>query len=367
MEETSQHIEEFEGRRVVEYDPESGLGDPALTCPRLATMFAYEVSDAPSLSGARKVAMVVVVLLTLVGVVVWSWWALLFGGFALSVLATQPRQVEIVDLHDHWAKFLAEPRVHEVEALVLGPWFKEIDEGVDAIVAQLTSASAQLPNLRAIFLGDIVPEECEISWIEQGDITPLLAAFPRLETLVVRGGNGLRFSDLSHAHLRKLVVQSGGLAPETIADLTASSLPSLEHLELWLGDENYGFSSTIDELRPLWSPSRFEALQTLALRNCALADEIAEELATQPEAVSRLDRLDLSLGTLSDLGAQALYNNPAVLQLDSLDVRHHYLSDDWMAKLESLPIEVDVSEPQGYVEPSDDGDERDERYVAISE
>jgi hypothetical protein len=359
------HIEEFEGLEVRGYDPlEQGLGDQATTCPRLFTIYEFTRTQV-EVSTTRKVAALAVAILTAIGAVVWSWLAVVLGLVAVAILLSptppplKPDEIELL-----WERFFAEERISEVQALVIGPWFTADLISSEAVVEELIAGADKLTGLRALFLGDVVGEECEISWIEQCDLADLLGAYPNLETLVVRGANGLRFEGLRHDKLRKLVVQSGGLGPQTIADIVSAELPSLEHVELWLGDENYGFESSVEELWPLWQLDKFEALSTLALRNCTIADEVAEALAVEPEAVARLERLDLSLGALTDLGAAALFNNPGVLQLDALDVHHHYLSDDWVEKLQSMPIEVDASDAQGYADPED---EEDYRYVAVSE
>lgn len=362
--EIDRHLTEFEGLEVVNYDPTAGLGDPATTCPRLYTVWVDQTAEPVPWTMARKLAMVAVLFVTAIGVVAWSGWAVLVGLAALAALVPGPPSADIVVDHDgFWAAFAAEPQLHEVRAIVVGPWFWEVEMDPTEFIAKLVSLADRLPNLRAIFFGDVVSEECEISWLTQGNLTPLLSAYPGLEVLVARGGEGLRFEGLAHQKLRKLVVQAGALTTQTIQDLAAASLPALEHLELWLGDPTYGFDATVDELRPLWDPRTFPKLHTLALRNAHIADGIAEALATDHAAVQRLDRLDLSLGTLSDLGAQALFNSPAILELETLDAHHHYLSDDWIAKLSSLPIAVDLGDPQGYVDPDDE----DERYVAVGE
>src|SRR5215216_3295272 len=68
------------------------------------------------------------------------------------------------------AGLLESPRAGDVTALVVGQWwtggdFTEATEVVEALVA----ARDRLPELRAVFLGDITMEECEISWIRQTD------------------------------------------------------------------------------------------------------------------------------------------------------------------------------------------------------
>ncbi len=62
--------------------------------------------------------------------------------------------------------------------------------------------------------------------------------------------------------------------------------------------------------------------------------------------LSRLSVLDLSLGTMSDAGGQALLDSPAIARLSRLNLAHHFFSDDMMNKLRALGPEVDVSDQQ---------------------
>lgn len=357
MIETYEHIREFEGLEVVDYQPDVGLVGP---CPRMFQLWTDPYTEPVAPTTTRKVAAVAVLALTILGALVWSWLALLVALLVIPVLlAPQRERLDVDEVSDQWERFLAEPKLDHVQALVIGPWFSEIDEGPWELIEQLAENAAKFPNLRAIYFGDIVSEECELSWIEQGNQTLLLHAFPQLEVLVVRGANSLRFENLRHDNLRKLIVQSGGLSTQTIHDLCAADLPSLEHLELWLGEENYGFDASVEDLRSLWDPKTFPKLKSLGLRNSVITDEIVDALVVDDRAVARLERLDLSLGTLSDLGAEALFNSHAVLQLEELDLHHHYVSPDWAEKLASLPIAVDLSERL-----EEDGEYR---YIAIGE
>src|SRR5689334_22108641 len=81
---------------------------------------------------------------------------------------------------------LEHPRVQEIPALVIGRW--HYDETAAFIVDALVANKAKFPNLMALFVGDITPEENEISWIKQADLSPLWDAFPNLEYLTMRGG-----------------------------------------------------------------------------------------------------------------------------------------------------------------------------------
>ncbi|HMA37220.1 MAG TPA: STM4015 family protein [Chloroflexia bacterium] len=261
--------------------------------------------------------------------------------------------------------FLADPASRQVPALVVGPWW-DLDEGtagtVELVVSALVAAQARLPSLTALFLGDVVSEENEISWIEQGDLSPLLTAYPQLKQLCVRGGNGLHFGPVQHAQLTTLIVQAGGLSPEVVQDVVGADLPALEHLELWLGTPDYGGDATVADLQPLLAGSRFPRLRYLGLRDSEIADEIATALAGAP-ILERLQVLDLSLGTLGDLGAEALLASPAIRRLTRLDLHHHYCSEAMMARLQALPIAVDTSDRQAV----EDGDDESARFVAVGE
>ncbi|WP_299410686.1 STM4015 family protein [Acaryochloris sp. IP29b_bin.148] len=268
-----------------------------------------------------------------------------------------------IKIFDRMAAFFEEPHVSEVTNLVIGLWDWEGFE-VDSrpIVEALVAAQDQLPHLQALFLGDIVGEECEISWIQQTDISPLFLAYPQLRYLGVRGGEGLRLGIPTHEHLQTLVIESGGLSAAVVRDISAAQLPNLEHLELWLGEDNYGGDTTVEDLSILLAGERFPQLRYLGLRDSQIADEIAIALATAP-VLNQLSTLDLSLGTLTDRGAEALLASPDLPTLDRLDLHHHYLSEAMMARLQALPLTVNVADRQE----ADEYDGETWRYIAVSE
>jgi hypothetical protein len=272
---------------------------------------------------------------------------------------------------DKLAAFLEDPASRAVTGLVVGAWGDLSDGGdaregdpntVTAALEALVAAREQLPALTRLFFGDIAQEESEISWIGQTDVAPLLAAYPRLEHFGVRGGEGLAFSVDRHEQLRALEIEAGGLDRDIVQQVLAADLPALEHLELWLGDANYGANTTVADLQPLFTGPLFPKLRYLGLRNSEITDELAVALATAP-IVERIQILDLSLGMLSDAGAEALLTSPAVRRLHKLDLHHHFCSDAMMARLKALPIEVNIADRQ---KPSVWGGES-HRYVMVSE
>jgi hypothetical protein len=245
----------------------------------------------------------------------------------------------------------------KTHGLVIGSWCGDGADSSD-IVEALVTLSEKLPNLRMLFMGDIVVEENEISWIPQSDMSPLFNAFPNLEYFRVRGNTGLALGRIKLAHLKSLIVETGGLSVSIIRDISQSELPALEHLELWLGTDNYGWDGSVDDLKPILSGELFPKLKYLGLRDSEIADEIAQALAKAP-ILNRIETLDLSMGTLSDVGGEALLAAPGLKKLKYLDLHHHYLSNGVMKKLAGLSINVNIEEKE-------EGDE-DDRYVSVSE
>jgi hypothetical protein len=260
-------------------------------------------------------------------------------------------------------KMLEQPNVSELTSLLVGAWDPEDSEASSSeVVATIVAARDQLPNLTALFLGDITYEECEVSWIHQCNVGPLFHAFPKLKYFAVRGTNDLSFGRLEHANLKHLSVQSGGLDVSVVHDIFASDFPALEHLDLYLGTDNYGANTQITDLAPLLRGELFPKLSYLGLRDSDLTDAIAGALANAP-ILTRIKELDLSLGTLTDEGVRALMTSPHLEKLEKLDIHHHFVNPEVLTELKShlrkLKVKIDASDPQ---DPNDEW-----RFVAIGE
>lgn len=264
-------------------------------------------------------------------------------------------------MQEKFARLLADPASDRLTALVIGVWgpYDELYEySSGQIVEALVAAAPQLPHLTALFLGDIIYEENEVSWIIQTDVSPFWTAFPKLEVLQIRGSNGLSLGSIEHAYLKSLIIECGGLPRIVLQEIAQAKLPALEHLELYLGSGGYGFDGSLADVEPLLTGNKFPNLKYLGLRDSEIADQVAVAVAQSP-VLEQLEVLDLSQGTLGDEGGQALLDSPAIAKLKKLDLHHHYMSDGMMEKLQALPIEVDVS---GQESEDDYG-----RYVAVGE
>lgn len=270
-------------------------------------------------------------------------------------------------------RFLADPNAGKVKALVIGNWGEGLATSgssgtpdANKLRDAICAAAPRLPGLAALFIHDVTAEECEVSWQNFTDVAPILAAYPDLQHLRVRGdtGGGAR---LQHARLRSLQLEGSNQSAAVVRQVAEADLPALEHLELWFGPEEYnGGDKDMADLMPILSGKLFPALKYLGIRDSDQADEVARTVAQAP-LLERLDVLDLSLGNLGDAGAEALIASPAVARLKKLDVRHHYLSDPVLKRLKALsPVKVVESRSEQMDEAGELG-EGERRYVAVAE
>ena len=257
------------------------------------------------------------------------------------------------------AEYLAAVDKAALEALVIGSWGDAASDGPAEFLALLAEQAPQLPAFKALFVGDMTYEECEISWINQGDYAPLLKAFPKLQALRIRGSTELVLPAAAHTGLRELTIECGGLPLSVCTALSRSAFPALEKLELWIGTDSYGFDGDLAAIIDVVDQLRTPSLKSLGLRDAEIADEIAEWIASQ-SWITQLSTLDLSLGTLGDAGAQALLDSPHTHGLPRLDLSHHYISQALQDKLSAAIRGVVLADPQ-------DEDDEDDRYVAVGE
>jgi uncharacterized protein (TIGR02996 family) len=275
-------------------------------------------------------------------------------------------RVDRVSYDDHFLphleSLLADPAAGLVQGLVIGCW-GESDTSSAEVIRALIAARGRLRNLRALFLGDIPYHDNEISWIVQGNVTNLFAVFPRLEHFRSRGGNELVLRKFKHDQLKSLAFEASNLPAEVVRVVGRCQLPALEHLELWLGTDEYGADTEVADLKGVLQAKDLPSLKYLGLRNSEIIDDIARALAKAP-VMNQLRELDLSLGTLSNRGAEALLRIPGLDRLEKLDIHHHYVSPELVERLEALGIEVDADDAQ---EGEDVGAEELHRYIAHAE
>ncbi|GAA1992283.1 STM4015 family protein [Catenulispora subtropica] len=274
------------------------------------------------------------------------------------------------DFDTVFESFLARVDTTRVAALVTGLWSEWPEPEDDTVVELLCAHADRFPALRAVFIGELIREQCEVSYIPLKPVTPLLAAYPRLEQLWVRGGTdpdvvgGIGvpiIAPAEHDSLCTLVIQSGGLDPATVRAVAECDFPALEHLEFYFGHPGYGGHATPADIDWLLAGDRLPNLRHLGLRDSVVQDDFAVAVAHAP-VVAQLRTLDLSLGTLGDAGAAALLAGQPLGHLARLDLHHHYLSEEMQGRLrQAWPgVEIDLSQPHRE-------DRRGRRYIAVAE
>ncbi|WP_339237153.1 STM4015 family protein [Paenibacillus sp. FSL R5-0517] len=253
----------------------------------------------------------------------------------------------------------AKPEASSLESLVIGDWGQAYESSPQEFMSTLIQSASSFPSLKKLFIGDMGFEECEVSWIIQTNLTPLLGAFPELTSFSIKGSSGLSLEPLQHAKLEELIIICGGLPKEVLSSITHAKLPELRKLELYIGVDNYGFNGSIEDILPLLEKGLFPKLVYLGLKDSEIQDEIAKAAAEAP-ILDQLEVLDLSEGTLSDEGAEALLASDKIKQLKHLDLSYHYMTDEMIRRWNQSGISVDVSDQQ-------QSDEDDWRYPSLTE
>ena len=241
---------------------------------------------------------------------------------------------------------LADPQLPELEEIVIGCWGSAWDEedGVQPLLDGIVEHKEAFSHVKSLFVGDMDYEDCEVSWIIQGDYSRLWTAMPQLERLVIKGSTGLELGTVEHANLKEFEIICGGLPKSVMKEVQTAKLPALEKLLLYIGMDDYGCDGDLSDIEALLSESDFPNLKYLGLTNSEFQDEIVEAVLDS-KYIGQITMLDLSMGTLTDKGGQLLLDRIAEFSnITKLDLHYHYLSGRMMKKLKKLPCEVDVDE-----------------------
>ena len=279
---------------------------------------------------------------------------------AVKVKSEYDENLKVVDKLDLLAKL---PNIAEMDTLVIGAWQEAHDPVLNPILEKLIELKDTFSGLKHLFIGDMDSEDCELSWIVQTDYSFFYPHFPSLETFGVKGGTSLKLGMINLPNLKNLVVETGGLDKEVVQDIIHSDLENLEYLELWLGTDEYGCNIDIEDLKPILD-GKYPLLRYLGLKNYYQTNDLAKALL-EASVLDNVKTLDLSMGTLTNKGAAALYENEALLNLKHLNCRHHYLSNEWIEKLKAKfdTQKINLNDQ----EEADDYDDEVYYYVEIGE
>ncbi|MFO7565879.1 MAG: WGR domain-containing protein [Enhygromyxa sp.] len=261
------------------------------------------------------------------------------------------------DIPKALAYALSHPSAKFLRELVLGLTSAEGDADYDGCIRALIN-HGPLPSLRTLMIGDFERDESEISWVQVGNVGPLWPLIPNIEHLTLRGA-GIRLGSPKSTTLRSLTIHTGGLPQAAGQALGRAELPALERLVVWFGTTHYGGSCSAAEARGILQNKSFAQVRSLALADADFADEIAAEVA-QAELWPALERLDLSMGTMTDAGAERLLARAKQLaRLAHIDLSENFLSPQMCDRIRAALPNAKVDSQK-----HDDGDWR---YVSVGE
>lgn len=239
---------------------------------------------------------------------------------------------------------LADPDFAALTELVVGNWGNAWEDSCQPLLDGIVENAGRFSHIQKLFIGDMDFEECEVSWIMQGDYSRLWAALPNLKALTLKGSMELKLGDINHEGLEELTIICGGLAKSVIQSVQSAKLPNLKKLLLYIGVEDYGFDGDADTVRELLDKADFPKLTYLGIADSEIQDGLAK-VVLESKFMGQLETLDLSLGTLTDQGGRLLLEElPKWPNIQKLDVHYNYLTDGMAGQLKKLPFTVDVSE-----------------------
>jgi uncharacterized protein (TIGR02996 family) len=263
------------------------------------------------------------------------------------------------DIPELLGELLAHPSARFLKSLTLGMAQFDGENEYHGVLEQLAKADPA-PPLRHLFIGDFeYPDETEISWTKVGDLQPLYKVYPELRELRVRGGE-VELGKIALPQLRAFTVETGGLPLKAVKSIVKARWPKLEALEVWFGQDNYGAEGGVQDLKPLLDAEGVPALRKLGLRNAEFTDALCDVLG-QAKVVAQLTELDLSMGVMTDKGAEALIRDAkAFKHLKTLDVSENYLTPAGQKQLtQAIPSVMKGNQREPYDE--------DDRYTAVGE
>ncbi len=239
---------------------------------------------------------------------------------------------------------LADPDFPALRELVIGDWGNSWEDGCQKILDGIVEQAERFSHIESLFIGDMDYEECEVSWIIQGDYSRLWAAMPQLKELTIKGSADLELGEICHEGLESLTIICGGLSQSVLRSIQDAKLPGLKKLLLYIGVEAYGFDGDENTVKELLEKADFPKLTYLGIEDSEIQDELAQ-VVLESKFMGQIETLDLANGTLTDKGGELLLKElPKWPNVKKLDVHYHYMSDEMAGKLEALPLEVDASE-----------------------
>ena len=283
---------------------------------------------------------------------VWRW------GFIDSVRIgpTDGYDTSELDFPDTIEKAMQLPAIGFLRELVIGALSDDHPTSWSDCIAKLAETGVPKTLRRLEFTRG---GYWDISSTMLGDLSPLYPHLANLRELRIELGSMGLGATMNLPALEKLDLYTGGLTSDNMKAINSARWPALETLSLCIGETGnyYGCDVQFADLEPIFAAEHQPNVKHLALANSSLADQIAAALPDS-RILPRLETLDLSRGTLSDEGAQAILDHwDGFAHLKTIDLSHAYLSAGVAAQLLA----------KGTVALADPRDAEQDRCCEISE
>ena len=211
-----------------------------------------------------------------------------------------------------------------LEGLTVGLADNEGENDYTDVVDAIASTSPH-QALTTLSIGECQSDEASLPITNSGDLTPLYRALPGLRALSVRAGI-IQPGKIVLPEIREFTYITCGLRRPALHRFCAAQWPRLEKMVLYLGEAAAGSDCTMADMeRLLASLGGLAGLTHLGLVNSELADMLPEALI-RSKVLPRLEWLDLSMGMMSNSGAQILATNADYFgHLSWLDLDRSYI------------------------------------------
>ncbi len=144
-----------------------------------------------------------------------------------------------------------------------------------------------------------------------------------------------------------LEIRTGGLDPDSLAQIAGAEWPRLERLHLQIGITDEGAADDVALLEPIFAGRRLPRLRHLGITNHEMLDDVCARLPTAP-ILPQLSRLDLSQCELSEEAARGLIDQaPAFAHLEQLVLPEEPLDPQLRAALSAAIPAICFDETYG--------------------
>jgi len=265
-------------------------------------------------------------------------------------------------------RLLAHPAGRLVRELELGlPPNDDIDWAYDTVIPTLVG-SGTLPLLRVLDLTPDAEFMDQDSWRAVGDLSKLWAIAPQLREVRLKGsgndGESTTLGTVVAPFLEKFIHISSGLSKAVPVSLGKATLPELRHLELYIGQEDYGNTCKVKSFAGIFEGKGLPRLEYLAIANSDWEKELIAALAKAP-IVKRLKTLDLTKGVMWREAAQALLEHASAFRhLELLDLSDNYFDAE---SCKAIKKAIPCANVDDQKESDDPEDGESHRYVTVGE